>query len=472
MRLPGRITPSLTGPGRALCAVAGVCACAISPVGAGADCVFDWTGVGGGIAGRVIVMLPVDAGTGMLAGESTGALYVGGLFTQAGGAAAANIARWDGSAWSTLATGVNAEVLSMALYDDGLGGGPALYVGGEFTMISGQPIRYIARWDGQAWSALAEGTNDHVLALAVYDDGLGAGPALYAGGFFPNAGDGFASHRIAKWDGVAWSPLGMGLNGFVRALAVYDDGMGAGERLIAAGQFTTAGGNPALRIASWDGDAWAPLGGGLDNVVYALSVYDSGSGPELYAAGAFANAGGNPAQRIARWNGAGWSAVGTGLNNDVTALATLSDVAPPAGSALYAGGLFTAAGVVSAAHVARWDGSAWGRIGSGVGPSFAYALASFDGGSGAQLHVGGDFSVTGAGAPAKGIAAAELVGAIGDANGDLLVNFEDITTILSYWGSAYPGGTGPGDANGDGAVNMADLTSTISHWLEDCSLDR
>ena len=471
MRLPSRITSSLTGPRRALCAAAGACACAATPFGASAQCLYDWSSVGSGVSGRVVVMLSVDPGVGMLSGQTSGALYVGGLFTHAGGSPVSNIAKWDGSAWSSLATGVNTEVLSMALFDDGLGGGTALYVGGEFTQISGQPIRYIARWDGQAWSALAEGTNDHVLALAVYNDGQGAGPALFAGGFFPNAGSGFAAHRIARWDGVAWSPLGLGLNGFVRALTVYDDGLGAGERLIAAGQFTTAGGDPALRIASWDGANWAPLGGGLDNVVYALAVYDSGAGPELYAGGAFSSAGGNPAMRVARWNGLAWSSVGAGLNNDVTALATLSGVTPPGGSALYAGGLFTGSGATPAARVARWDGSSWGRIGSGVGPSFGYALASFDAGSGPHLHVGGDFTATGAGTPAPGIAAAALTGALGDANGDLFVNFDDITTILNFWGSVYSGARGPGDANGDGAVNMVDLTSTITHWLEDCRLD-
>jgi hypothetical protein len=160
------------------------------------------------------------------------------------------------------------------------------------------------------------------------------------------------------------------------------------------------------------------------------------------------------------------------MNNDVTALATLIDVTAPSGPALYAGGLFTMAGGVAASHVARWNGSAWDRVGSGVGAPFTYALASFDGGAGAQLHAGGDFSVTGAGAAASGIAAASLVGAVGDANGDLLVNFDDITAILNHWGSVYPGNTGPGDANGDGAVNMADLSSTIAHWLDDCQLSR
>jgi len=46
-----------------------------------------------------------------------------------------------------------------------------------------------------------------VRALAVFDDG--SGPALYAGGDFTTAG-GVAANRIAKWNGSSWSQLGSG----------------------------------------------------------------------------------------------------------------------------------------------------------------------------------------------------------------------------------------------------------------------
>lgn len=451
--------------------LAGASAVLAAASAARGECRYAWSAVGGGVSGRVTTLLSVEGGTGSFEGPGAGALYVGGLFAQAGGAPMSNIARWDGSAWTALQSGVGAEAQCMAIFDDGMGAGPALYVGGEFTVVSGQPISYIARWDGSTWSQVGMGINDHVLALIVHDDGLGAGPALYAGGFFPNAGNGFFTNRIAKWDGAQWSPLGAGMNSFVRALAVFDDGLGGGERLIAAGQFTTAGGLAANRIASWDGVGWSALGDGVDNVIYALAVFDSGSGAELYVGGSFTSAGGQPIARIARWDGAQWSAVGSGVNNDVTTLRVLTGIAP-GGPALYAGGLFTAAGGAGAARVARWNGSTWSGVGAGVGPSFVYALASQDWGDGARLCAGGDFAVTGAGATATGIASAQLVGADGDANGDLVVNFEDVTEILALWGVSYPGGTGPGDADGDGAVNMADLTSTITHWLADCRLDR
>src|SRR5690606_19432964 len=76
-----------------------------------------------------------------------------------------------------------------------------------------------------------------------------------------------------------------GVNGDVNALAVFDDG--TGEALYAAGRFTTAGGAEANNIARWDGSAWTPLGVGIDGSVNALTVFDDGTGPALYAGGPF-----------------------------------------------------------------------------------------------------------------------------------------------------------------------------------------
>jgi hypothetical protein len=49
--------------------------------------------------------------------------------------------------------------------------------------------------------------DDRVYALTVFDDGNG--PALYAGGDFTTAG-GVAANRIAKWDGSSWRPSAAG----------------------------------------------------------------------------------------------------------------------------------------------------------------------------------------------------------------------------------------------------------------------
>ena len=119
----------------------------------------------------------------------------------------------------------------------------------------------------------------------MFDDG--SGPALYAGGQFTTAG-GVAANRIAKWNGSSWSPLGSGMNdGYgvsVIALTVFDDG--SGPALYAGGYFTTAGGVAANYIAKWNGSSWSALGSGMNGGVVALTAFDDGSGPALYAAAA------------------------------------------------------------------------------------------------------------------------------------------------------------------------------------------
>ena len=125
------------------------------------------------------------------------------------------------------------------------------------------------------------------------------------------------ANYIAKWDGSAWSALGSGMGGqsigWVNALAV------SGTNLYAGGSFTTAGGVPANYIAKWDGSAWSALGSGISGPnglggVNALAV----SGTNLYAGGWFTTAGGVPATNIAKWDGSAWSALGSGMGSDPT----------------------------------------------------------------------------------------------------------------------------------------------------------
>lgn len=101
--------------------------------------------------------------------------------------------------------GINQDVEAFAIFDDGRGDGPALIVGGQFSMAGGVEARGIARWDGASWSPLGSGVTygsfvGFVSALAVFDDGNG--PALYVGGGFTEAG-GVEAWSIAKWDGAS-----------------------------------------------------------------------------------------------------------------------------------------------------------------------------------------------------------------------------------------------------------------------------
>ncbi len=292
-------------------------------------------------------------------------LYAGGYFTTAGGSAASHIAKWDGSGWSELGSGMDNLVYTLAA------SGSDLYAGGQFSAAGGSAANYIARWNGSSWSAVGSGMGGDppfVYALAV------SGSDLYAGGAFTIAG-GKAANRIAKWNGSTWSPLASGMSGgsfpYVYALAVSDTNVYAG------GGFTTAGSSVVNYIARWNGISWSALGPEIDNLVLTLSV----SGSNVYAGGAFTTVGGTAC--IAKWDGSSWSALGSGMNGPVSALAV-------AGSDLFAGGGFTAAGGSAADRIAKWNGARWSPLGLGMNNT-VNALAV----SGSNVYAGGYFTATG-----------------------------------------------------------------------------
>ena len=122
--------------------------------------------------------------------DGSGNLYIGGGFSVVGDVIANHIAKWDGSSWSALGAGMGdwyhyPLVAALAV------SGSDLYVGGEFTRAGGSPADYVARWHGSSWSALGSGLNDWVNALAVTNG------ELYVGGDFLTAG-GKVSPYVAK----------------------------------------------------------------------------------------------------------------------------------------------------------------------------------------------------------------------------------------------------------------------------------
>ncbi|HBS28240.1 MAG TPA: hypothetical protein DEB06_02040 [Phycisphaerales bacterium] len=64
-----------------------------------------------------------------------------------------------------------------------------------------------------------------------------------------------------------------------------------------------------------------------------------------------------------------------------------------------------------------------------------------------------------------------LGGCNGDADGSGAVDFDDITSVLSAWGTSGSGSScsgATGDANGDAFVDFDDITDVLANWLEEC----
>ena len=207
------------------------------------------------------------------------ALYAAGSFTGQGGVPCNNIAKWNGTSWSALGSGILGSLVTVNSLETWNGN---LYAGGSFTNAGGVNANNIAKWNGTSWSALGSGVNISVLGMTVFNN------ALYVVGTFTNAG-GVPCNNIAKWNGTTWSALGSGLSSYAKCVTVYN-----GE-LVVAGSFTNAGGVSVNGIAKWNGTSWSALGSGVSGSnVNCMIVYQN----ELYT-------GGPPS--INKWDGSSWT---------------------------------------------------------------------------------------------------------------------------------------------------------------------
>lgn len=149
-------------------------------------------------------------------------LIVAGEFVQAGNGTGYdmgyyNIARWNGIKWDSLGSGVNAGV--SALEVDTIN--DILYVGGPFTMAGGIPVKYVAKWDGNQWSAVSPlPTKVEPIALKFFNKKLYAGISWSTGG--P------ADTVLMRLDDSGWVPIFGPTGGSVEALEVYNGNLYVG----------------------------------------------------------------------------------------------------------------------------------------------------------------------------------------------------------------------------------------------------
>ena len=327
------------------------------------------------------------------------------------------------------------------------------YVAGGFEIPS-VGAKSIARWDGNRWYALGTGLSsftDRIYEVAT------AGNFVYAGGSFKEIG-GVSANGIAVWDGTAWNPLGTGTgvlkrdqygaqDGRVNAVAVAPNG-----NVYIAGDFNEVDEVPAFGIARWDGTKWNALGAGIAVAGFEEGTKMAGHGyaitivnnTSIYVGGEFAFAGDVDAYSIARWNGTTWSALGSGITTDSTYITpgvVRAIAVNPAGE-VYAGGAFQKAGGVNVANIAKWNGTAWSALGVGVAIQYEseppISALIMDG---TTLIAGGTFNRAGNVANTVGIA--RWNGTAWSAMPQALTDPNDVnvkTLALSAAGKFYAGG--------------------------------
>jgi hypothetical protein len=292
-----------------------------------------------------------------IAFDSNNNVYIAGAFTKVGGVEVNNIAKWDGTSWSALGTGLNNHVYAMAIDSNN-----NVYVGGMFTTAGGVAAKYMAKWNGSSWSALISGApfygggiNNYVHAIAIDKNNN-----VYVGGFGGMLYNNniLKTYSIGKWNGSSWSTLSEERPNNV----VYSMAIESSNNVYIGGSLNSYGGVAVNYIAKWNGSSWSALGTGLSYSVNAMAI-DSNN--NVYAGGLFTTAGGVTANNIAKWNGSSWSALGgVQFSNYITYYPGITRIAIDKNNIVYVGGSFDYVhkqdrSFFLTKNIAKWDGSTW-----------------------------------------------------------------------------------------------------------------
>ncbi|MFK7741238.1 MAG: hypothetical protein AB8H80_13040 [Planctomycetota bacterium] len=288
--------------------------------------------------------------------EPGGDLIVGGFFSDVNGTAAANVARFDGTTWSSFGSGTNAPVLAIA--NDTTTG--SLILAGQFTNIDGVPCGLIAQQSGSTWTALFPP------APAFFAGSIRAIQVLSASGNIVATGDWtlFEGRGIGIYGGPSqgWRSPGEGLRPQAYAIGNTMTELADG-RVLVAGKFQEAGGVACRHVAVLDhnSDSFEAVGSGTNGRIDTL-VRGATTGA-IYAGGNFEQIEGADIRYLARRapgaSSAGWQSFAPAPNSSVHAILEM-----PNGDVII-GGSFTSVGSVLASSIALWDGSQWQPVGNG-----------------------------------------------------------------------------------------------------------
>jgi hypothetical protein len=315
-----------------------------------------------------------------------GELFVSGVFNAIGGQPISYLARWDGSGWKPWSVVTNRTFWAMAADND------HLYVSGDFKGIGGVAATNLARWDGVQWEPVGGDFDQPPEALV-------SGPGgLLALGRFQRIGS-VVVDGIARWDGTNWWPLGLGIWSRAEgpsAACISDD-----HRLFVVGYFYKVHGQRAGHVAEWTGTQWAPLlvrrTLGLTDGYLQILCLTARDGA-LYAGGVYSDPEAGSGRAVWRLESNGWSRLPGDFRNDpgqgagtVSQLMLYEDE-------LVVGGAFTYVGDVAGSNLARWTGSGWAAFGGGTDGAVRAMVSD-----GTNLFVGGEFTTAG-GVAAAGVA--------------------------------------------------------------------
>ncbi|HEX8386784.1 MAG TPA: T9SS type A sorting domain-containing protein, partial [Rubricoccaceae bacterium] len=433
-----------------------------------------WRALGGGVDYLVRALAP----------DGDGGVLVGGIFGFAGQPDGTRLdtpglARWTGTQW------VAASVPGEPGRVEALGRlGVETLVGGAFQLRTGSGATTVRSTNLAVRSAAggfrplsARTGRDGLSAFAAQTVAAlgetGCGGVRWAG--LPGAAGPLPAGPVRTWDGEAWTDGPPAVRDVVIAspfpnappntyqLSTVEAVPGSCEAFVLGGRFAGVSvGDASVTsqgVVRFDGEAWQPLGRGVEGAVLAVAISANG---RVVVGGQFSQvfqADGTPlaAQNVAEWTpGGGWASLGGGVtSSNPSSPGGVQDLLLEADGSIVAVGEFdtvldSPTSSRPAGSVARWTGTAWETFGGpDVSPSLFYSVTSVER-LGGDLVVGGDFYQVvqpGGGAlDARGVAAwdgqawralAGLNGAVSDLDVEGSTLFAATGDAFEWDGSAW-----------------------------------
>ena len=343
-------------------------------------------------------------------------LLAGGSFASAGGVVASRVAKWDGASWSALGDGGGLATNVNNMAQDKKGN---IYVntGG----LNGLDIK-LMKFDGISWSEFANFGPNTSGSLATVYPFFGPDGTMYAGRSWTNVDRTARLYKLNdstnEWleiGAFASGGTGTALSPTIRCHVFDREGS-----LYVAGNFTAVNGIRTVSVAKYDGERWHNLSGGVNSELHVVNAIAIDKDEIVYIGGNFAGVGGITANRIARWDGMSWSALGNGfatsgssgvvdilfdpdglmwvcnINNPdntgiqgiakwdgkkwlefdstITTLMTFTAMAMKSNGEIFVAGNWITIGGVNARYIAKFDGTTWSPLGTGMASSNIFKL--------------------------------------------------------------------------------------------------
>lgn len=321
-----------------------------------------------------------DGGVSDMVQDLDGNIYIIGWFTTVGSVSADGFAMWDGINWNDLAFPYANFGIETITYDPTTNRIYLSYYDTDFA----QQVAYYHP-NTSSWSALSTSPFDSIFSIAIvnnilYASGHDAGlnPYLYyydegtstwiehsTSDFFmtqiveyqsqltvtgtftsitKNGGSTYSISRFATWDGTDWTTIPMSnLSSASGTTTLKVDSFGL---LYILGQLNLGSGVTS-GVYRLTGTTLTQIGNDFNNPP-TLIEFDNLN--NIYACGFFTSIGGNSRNYIAKWDGSSWNDVDSGMNTICSAV-----LYNPIHNKVYAGGSFTTSGSITTNYIAYLD---------------------------------------------------------------------------------------------------------------------